>query len=524
MSSTLPRIAQGLSIYDVIRTNIAADGRVHDEAMSLPDDPVRDDNAISWAPGALDGVMGAANNDDGRAQAKSAAKLIAKAARRPTKRVLDKLYVKLLEDGTPDYVDLLLEEVGNTRVAASALHDLGVWLATTAPDRLPVKIGTALIGITGLGPDAEVVATLGTHDEFTLFAAVAICNGSTSPERDLWQLAQSVDGWGRIQCVQRLRGTTDPEIKEWLLRDGYRNSVMYEYLAYTAATTGGLLDALRRTDIDRALLTSSGEIIDALIAGGPAEDIGDLADAPAVLGAYLDLVHHRAETLVDLWTVISIDKLVRGEDDAERTLELNWSAEQIAQLVSKSAAILGLPLWPDAITVGLESDDPSTFWLANNAAGRFGIDTFELLWARLQADPLDGPWYDAWQRADSESRRESLVVLARATFTPASIVTGGPDTLGFGDEYRLHRELDWTLQELHAYPGLAPDLVKLGLQSPLTRNRNMSLNALKAWPVTVWPEGVEDVLCSLVISDAYESTQELAQEVLELMRTASHRR
>lgn len=518
--STLPRITTGLSIYDVVRAGLAADGRLRDSDVSLPDDPERDGSTILWAPGAADEVMGAVGGDDTNARAKDAARLLAKAVRRPTRRALGKLYTALVDDSAPAYVDLLLDEVIGARLDGSAVHELGVWLATTATDRGPVKIGLALIGITGLGHDVDVVTTLGAHDEFTLFAAVAIGNGVSEPERDLWRLAQSVDGWGRIQCVERLRGTNDPEIKEWLLRDGYRNTVMYEYLAYIVATTGGLLDALHRRDLDRDLLTSSGEIIDALIAGGPAEDIGDLPDAPAVISAYLDLMHTRAETLVDLRTVVSIARLLGGGDDEEVCIELGWEEDDRARLASKVSAVLDLPLWPHVIAAGLESDDAHTFWLANAAAAQFGIDTFGVQWERLQSDPLGGPWYDAWRLADSEPRRESLVALARATFTPESIVTGGPDTLGFGLEFHAHRAFDWTLQELRHHTGLAPDLVALGLRSPMIRNRNMALNALKAWPVAAWPEGAENVLRSIASSDAYEPTRLLAREVLDRLNGA----
>jgi hypothetical protein len=91
-----------------------------------------------------------------------------------------------------------------------------------------------------------------------------------SPGQSLWTLAKNVDGWGRIHVVERLAQTENPHIKDWLLREGFRNSVMYEYLAYTCATAGGLVAALSQGTVDRELLTSTGELLDALIAEGPA--------------------------------------------------------------------------------------------------------------------------------------------------------------------------------------------------------------------------------------------------------------
>jgi hypothetical protein len=64
-----------------------------------------------------------------------------------------------------------------------------------------------------------------------------------------------------------LARTENPAVKDWLLREGFRNSVMYEYLAGSCARAGGLLAALSEDCMDRRLLTAAGEIIQALIVG-----------------------------------------------------------------------------------------------------------------------------------------------------------------------------------------------------------------------------------------------------------------
>jgi hypothetical protein len=181
----------------------------------------------------------------------------------------------------------------------SRVHELGRWLATTGVDRGAVKTGIALLGATGLGQDVDVVRVLGRHEEFTLYVAVAMSNGAQEREAELWNLGQAVQGWGRIHCVERLSATQDPTIRDWILREGFRNSIMYEYLAYIAATTGGLNDALRTDAVDRPLLTAAGEILEALVTGGPAQDMDDYADGADTVEAYLALLGVRAESLGD---------------------------------------------------------------------------------------------------------------------------------------------------------------------------------------------------------------------------------
>src|SRR5206468_7985327 len=87
--------------------------------------------------------------------------------------------------------------------------------------------------------------------------------------------------------------------RRWLLREGFRNSVMYEYLAATCARAGGLLAALGEDDVDRELLIAAGEIVQALIAGGPAEGMDDYEDARPVVEAYLGHMEASAETVED---------------------------------------------------------------------------------------------------------------------------------------------------------------------------------------------------------------------------------
>ena len=65
----------------------------------------------------------------------------------------------------------------------------------------------------------------------------------------IWKLAKAVHGWGRIHAVNYLADLTiTPEIKDWMLREGFRNRVLNEYLAYSCATAGELKQALCRSD------------------------------------------------------------------------------------------------------------------------------------------------------------------------------------------------------------------------------------------------------------------------------------
>ncbi|WP_345472712.1 hypothetical protein [Actinoallomurus oryzae] len=131
---------------------------------------------------------------------------------------------------------------------------------------------------------------LGALEELTLYAVVALMKTQPDRQRAVYELARWVKGWGRIHAVERLEGSDDPEIKAWLLREGFRNDVMNEYLAHLAATTGDLYTALLGPDVDKALFEGAGGILAALALGGPAKDMTDYDDGVPTMHRYAELV------------------------------------------------------------------------------------------------------------------------------------------------------------------------------------------------------------------------------------------
>ncbi len=512
MSSPLPKLSQGPSLYDFVVAHVDARGRLEDSGMTLPDENPRGDG-IRWAAGAMDGVFGhhvSGGNATGKA-AELTRLIVAVTSKRPSRRRLTKLYQAVSAESALDSIDELVEELVRVKASAAGVHAVGRWLAETASHRNATKVGLALLGASGVHDAIDIVRILGAHEEFTLYAAVALCNGTENHESELWALARSVEGWGRIECVDRLRETTNPEVKDWILREGFRNSIMYEYLAYAAATTGNLRAALAADD-DRELLTAAGEILDALIAGGPAEDIDDYADAAEAVSLYLGRMADHASATTDFNTVASIREFLREDRDWDEAGN-GWTGARRVRAIEQCDGILGRPRWRETIGNDLRSSDPAVAWSANRAARTLGVDTFELLFEKVVADPFDGPWFEAWQQAD-EDRARRLVALAGASLPLSEIASGIGSSDGFGPEFRAHTALDWTLQDLRRFPTLGGELITVGLQSPVVRNRHMALKALEAWPTRTWPTSARELVEHLAKHDPYEATQELARELV----------
>ncbi len=487
------------SIYEHIRAHTVPDRPgLTEGGERLPDEErVNEGGQIRWAPGALDGVLGHHMGPGGDAlRVRRAVDLIRDYCENPTVTTKATLYQHLLEGNVLLLIDPMIKLLmANEQLNWRQLYELAHSLATEAPDREPVKLGIAILGRYQNPDNEELFQTLGRHEEFTLFCAVALRNMSDDPEQSLWRLAKNVEGWGRIHVVERLTQTQNPKIKDWLLREGYRNSVMYEYLAFACATAGGLLAALSEDTVDRELLSSAGEIIVALIEGGPAEDIDDYEDGALAVEMFMKHMESRAETLSDFLHIHRIREfLLDDEADWETRALRGWTTERRNALVMSCDRILNRPEWAERARDGLGSKDDREFYRASRVAEALEIDTWEIHWRLLQESPTDtGRWLQVMGRCD-DSRIGDVMAFADQNIDLAAIGTGPAEELGLGREWQQHQCLDCILQELRRFPGIGKEYVSAGLRSAVVRNRNQAVAALSAWGDNLWGDELRGAL------------------------------
>ena len=507
------------SILEHVRSHVATDGPgMAEGGDTLPDEErIAEGSKIRWAAGAMDGVathhMGAGEDVEA---VRSTVGLVVAFSRQPTAANKAALYRHVVTGHVVSIIDPVIEALVNEGdIGHDRLYELARSFVTEAPDRGPVKLGIALLGLFRQPDDLELFQTLGRHDEFTLFCAVAIGNASEDHDEALWTLARNVTGWGRIHVVERLALTTDPAIKDWLLREGFRNSVMYEYLAGTCAKAGGLLAALSEDRVDRELLTGAGEIIQALIAGGPAGGIDDYEDARPVIESYLGHMATSAETVSDFLHIHAIKGFLDEDVSLWATrYDAGWSAECRDRLRSECESILGRPEWADRVRSGLGSGDELVFDQADRAARALGIDTWDLHWRRLRQKPTDpGRWYHVMALCD-EARIGEAVEFAEANLDLAGIATGAADELGLGRGFEQHSCLGYVFQELRRFPEKGGALIEAGFKSPVVRNRNMAAAALAGWPRGRWPCGLARSLGRAAECEPDEGVREWMQKVL----------
>jgi len=486
----------------------------------LPDEEqVRADSQFGWAAGALDGVLGhhAGSDEETAKKAQEVLRVFRDLTEKDSDKNAARLYSLLLENNTLSFIDPLLEAITTAeKLDHDRLRTTARWLAMEAADREVVKTAIAIIGLYQDNEDRDLLMTLGKHEEFTLYSVVALQNTQDDAEQALWQLAQHVKGWGRIQIIERLANTQDEYIKDWLLREGYQNEIMYEYTALVCAQTGGLDKALKQQEIDDELLKGAGEILSTLIAGrgGPAEDIESYEQGAKATESYLRHLSARENNLEALVNADKIEQFLIDDEYGYKTLpesvSSDWS-ERRDYLLELIKSIKAQPGWREKVLEGLQAKERIDFWIATEAARVLGIDVWENYFERIKKD--EDYWWNVMQ-TDDPQRIDRIVEFAEKTLPLEEIATGPANELGLGLEFKNHQALDFVLQDLRRFQGKGWTLIKAGLQSPVVRNRNMAITALAAWDKKDWAKDTETLLRKALEREPNDETHNLIRKVL----------
>ncbi|GAA2962628.1 hypothetical protein LV75_001171 [Actinokineospora diospyrosa] len=421
------------------------------------------------------------------------------------------LYTALCEREVLAELDDVLSGVRSLGLP-DAVRALGRRLATEAEHRAPVKFGIALLSLGADADDVDVVLRLGRHEEFTLYAFATVQATQVDPEPALLALVSGVEGWGRIGVVERLGDATGPLLRDWLLRGGFRNTVLDGYLAHRAATIGGLVPALSATDVDDELLDAAADIICALIEGGPAEDIDDYDDAPIALSLLTGHLTRRAHSLRHFVATARIEEFL-ASPGWERRYAKGWDLSRHETLVRRCRDLMAEPRWPALTVRDLESADDRTFHDAAYAAAVLGIDRFPASLRRVRADASPAAWAGLVAQA-TEERLPQILDTASAVLRLSDLGTGPGDIAGIGARWNDHAVLDVVVTALREFPGRGVEFVLTSLRCPVVRNRVMAVRTLTGWGPETWQPDVQTALRAAVAQEPDPTVRESMAQLL----------
>jgi len=175
-----------------------------DGGEELPDEAVFSGGGIRFAPGALEGafVRYAESHDDDDAVERLQSALVA-LANRPGARTRRQVRGLFREGDVRVRIDALTRRLSAFPPANPAtLYGELREIFLKSGHRDEGKYAMALMSGYGRPEDADLFRVIGRHEEFTLYAAVALSNVVDDPVREWSDLLQHVSGWGRTELSE----------------------------------------------------------------------------------------------------------------------------------------------------------------------------------------------------------------------------------------------------------------------------------------------------------------------------------
>ena len=287
---------------------------------------------------------------------------------------------------------------------------------------------------------------------------------------------------------------------------------MNEYLAHLAATTGDLYTAMLDPEPDEALLDGAGGIIDALCAvGGPAKDIRDYPDGPAVIGRYLTLVRDRAPSLARAAIVLGLGDFLESGEAAG----LDWGSGSRDELRDACRVLARRPSWRAVVEGALADPDLAAFRRALWPAAQLGIPTRQRVRARLRTDPFDGYLWQSLLEDCPDAEIDDLITLAQELLPVSELAAGPASSHGIGSGYYPpDHVLDQIVTWLGSYPGRGWILIRTALRNPVIRCRNMAIRTLARWPAHAVPAGAAAAVRDALQAEPEPSTRDAMEHLL----------
>lgn len=302
------------TIYQLICENMT-DGII-DCNFSLPEES-DDQSEISFAPGALDGIIiyHTGRSEPDADQVKKMGRALRTAATGNVEEA-EHLFAEWTKENrligvVEDMLDYVLKHAD--RLNPENVFRTAYYMILRSSHIECVKAGLALLELFEVVDEniKEVVRRLAQYDEFTIYAVCSMTRWENGNE-EIFETAKKVHGWGRIHAVNYLEPETE-EIRHWLLTEGAVNDVMSSYSALTC---------WKKSEAEKILFeTPSLEeyrgiamLISGLLDEGPVQGISGLDNAEEVRKRFLDIAPSYDLTAEDRELIQDIRQWTESED------------------------------------------------------------------------------------------------------------------------------------------------------------------------------------------------------------------
>ncbi|MBR2670672.1 MAG: hypothetical protein IKE27_00555 [Oscillospiraceae bacterium] len=299
------------SIYIQIKQGITEEG-ILPEDFSLKTETAEE--SIPWAPGAQDGVTiyhinYPGLNDEEYTKMEEALKSASAGDSAAAGRLFSELTKNVRAVSIVDELQGYIFE-NKDDIDAKNLFWTAVTLVKESLNPECLKIGMELLELFKHPSDIrEIIRTVGLYDEFTIFSVWCMMNWEDG-NRDIFELAKKVRGWGRVHAVEKLKPENE-EIRQWLLTEGCRNEVLPAYSALTCWEKAGAESILFGTPTVEEFKGLS-LIIGGLLDEGPITGISETDDPVGIINRFLEISGNYPLTDADRGVIASARDYIDG--------------------------------------------------------------------------------------------------------------------------------------------------------------------------------------------------------------------
>ena len=473
-----------LSIYELIKSSIQANGELPEDFKLPPKDP----NGVPWADGALDGVYiyHTVGNEEDIEPLKNIVFQISEGKFEEAQNNLENLDFFMISRRDP-LLNWIIQE--QKQINIDNLCEFAISQLSTSKNIEVIKFCLCVLEIIKLETEKdtiEKVKILALSDEFTLYCLNILKNLKNSNE-EIFEIAKKVKGWGRIYSVKYLKVTND-EIKEWILEEGCHNYIIPAYTAYTCAKKINLVEILNEDKISSKKFNDISYLMNALLDEEAITGISNLEDRELLIERYLEKAKTLASAEEDYYAIITLKEYIKNNK------EINNELIKICDEILNSEKTRNIV--KELLKEGY----------GYNIAKYLGIDIDKYILEYLQDNPLKNP-YIVFNISERENM-EKLVSLIEKKLTLEKLE--GAPTDKFYSKNEKNKEyifLDTIIKKLgnlgrterkfvvSVYPveptasmdepenfiGIGENLIICALNSPYVDIRYGAVNTLESW-------------------------------------------
>lgn len=371
-----------------------------------------------------------------------------------------------------------------------------------------VKLGLALMRLFKLQPTEiakvkDVLVTLGYYEDFTGYVLDNMVHWENSERQEiLFDYAKKLHGWGKINVVSLLEADTE-EKRKWILCYGCKNSVMYNYLAMVCAVKSKLYERLAEGNLSDEEMIGVRDIIGGLVEDGPAASLADLKNPSGLIVAYFLQLKGKA---LDIETI----DLLYGIKLYFETRELE-KADTIAAMVDELVASMN-------VNVMIKDALPEKTFLCLRISSLRNEDLSEELYELLRNDFTKYFRYSTYILI-KDTKTEDFFDLCDLNIKEEDYPVGMGDLQIFKPENEKALPLDIVVQYLDKFPNKGKKMIKICLNSPVIRWRNVAAKALLGWEDELSKKlsNIDEELYNMVVDVNGKEVSKLTKEMLMKM-------